>query len=319
MSHKAWARVALFIATTAAVFVGCRSPEPPPQEVTRVVTQIVELTPAPPTPRPAGAKELVICMAQEPPTVYVYGETMLTAQAIRHAIYTNYITNLAYDYQADGLEKIPSLADGDAVINVVAVATGDVVRRADDTVGPLSMGDTLVAADGQTVTFDGAPIDTNQMVVNFTMQPTVWSDGTPVSAADSVYSFNLAADAATTAPKYVIERTAAYEATGELSARWTGLPGFTDSTYFINFWRPLPEHLWGEFTAAELMQAEESNRRPVGDGPFVIQQWTPGESIRLARNPYYYRADEGLPYLDRVTIKFIPDTDQLLAQLPNGQ
>ncbi len=319
MSHKAWARVALFIATTAAVLAGCRSPEPPPQEVTRVVTQIVELTPAPPTPRPAGARELVICMAQEPSTIYVYGETMLTAQAIRHAIYTNYITNLSYDYQADGLEKIPSLADGDAVINVVAVATGDVVRRADDTVGPLAVGDTLVAADGQTVTFDGAPIDIRQMVVNFTMRPTVWSDGTPVSAADSVYSFNLAADPATTAPKYVIERTTTYEATGELSARWTGLPGFTDSTYFINFWQPLPEHLWGEFTAAELMQADESNRRPVGDGPFVIQQWTPGESIRLARNPYYYRADEGLPYLDRVTIKFIPDTDQLLAQLLNGQ
>ena len=317
MSHKAWVFVALFIVT--AVLAACRSPEPPPQEVTRIVTQVVELTPAPPTPGPARPKELVICMAQEPSTVYVYGETMLTAQAIRHAIYTNYITNLSYDYQADGLEKIPSLADGDAVVNVVTVVAGDVVRRADDSVGPLAVGDALVAADGRTVTFDGAPIDTNQMVVNFTMRPTVWSDGTPVSAADSVYSFNLAAAPDTTAPKYVIERTAAYEATGALSTRWTGLPGFTDSTYFINFWQPLPEHLWSGFTAAELMQAEESNRRPVGDGPFVIQQWTPGESIRLARNPYYYRAGEGLPYLDRVTIRFIPDTDQLLAQLLTGQ
>jgi hypothetical protein len=65
----------------------------------------------------------------------------------------------------------------------------------------------------------------------------------------------------------VIERTATYETTGELATRWTGLPGFTDSTYFINFWQPLPQHLWGEFSAAELMQADESNRRPVGDGP----------------------------------------------------
>ena len=319
MSMPIRALVALFILVGALGLTACESKEPPAVEVTRVVTQVVELTPAPPTPGAPRAKELVICMAQEPPTVYVYGETMLTAQAIRHALYTNYITNLAYDYQADGLEKIPSLADGDAVINVVEVVAGDVVRRADDTVGPLAVGDTLVAADGRTVTFDGAPIATHQMVVNFAMRPTVWSDGTPVSAADSVYSFNLAADPDTTAPKYVIERTATYETTGELATRWTGLPGFTDSTYFINFWQPLPQHLWGEFSAAELMQADESNRRPVGDGPFVIQRWTPGESIRLTRNPYYYRADEGLPYLDRITIKFIADTDQLLAQLLTGQ
>ena len=318
MPPKAWPIVALFIVISGLVIVGCRSPEPP-QEVTRVVTQVVELPPDPPTPGPAPTKELVICMAQEPSTIYVYGESMLTAAAIRHAVYTNYITNLAYDYQADGLEKIPSLADGDAVIHVVEVGEGDVVRRADDSVGPLAVGDTIIGAGGQIATFDGAPIATSQMVVDFALRPTIWSDGTPVSAADSVYSFNLAADPDTTAPKYVIERTATYEATGELGTRWTGLPGFTDSTYFTNFWRPLPEHLWGGFTAAELMVADESNRLPIGDGPFVIQQWTPGESIRLARNEHYYRVDEGLPYLDRVTIRFIPDTDQLLAQLLTGQ
>ena len=190
MSMPTRALVALFILVGTLGLTACESNEPPPVEVTRVVTQVVELTPIPPPPGPPRAKELVICMAQEPPTVYVYGETMLTAQAIRHALYTNYITNLSYDYQADGLEKIPSLADGDAVINVVEVAAGDVVRRADDTVGTLAVGDTLVTADGQTVTFDGAPLAPHQMVVNFAMRPTVWSDGTPVSAADSVYSFN---------------------------------------------------------------------------------------------------------------------------------
>ena len=318
MSNKPTALIALIALALAVSLAACRSEDLPPVEVTRVVTQVVEL-PATQPAAPARPKELTICMAQEPATLYLYGETMLTAAAIRHALYTNYITNLSYDYQADGLEKIPSLADGDAVVNTVEVAEGDVVRRADDSVGPLALGDTILNADGQTVTFDGAPVPTSQMVVEFTMQPTIWSDGTPVSAADSVYSFNLAADPATTAPKYVIERTAAYETTGALSLRWTGLPGFTDSTYFLNFWQPLPEHLWGEFSAAELMTADESNRLPVGDGPFVIQQWTPGESIRLRRNEHYYRAGEGLPYLDRVTFKFIPDTDQLVAQLLNGQ
>ena len=314
--------LALIVLFAVAALAGCArqgAEAPPPVEVTRVVTTVVEVTAPPPAAAPARPKELVICMAQEPATIYVYGEALLTARAIRHALYTNYITNLAYDYQADGLEKIPSLADGDAVIETVQVGAGDIVRRADDTVGPLAVGDAVVDAGGATVAFTGAPVSVGQMVVDFTMKPTVWSDGRPVSAADSVYSFSVASQPETTAPKYVIERTAAYEATGDLSVRWTGLPGFTDSTYFLNFWQPLPEHLWGQFSAAELMQIDESNRLPVGDGPFRILQWTPGESIRLTRNEHYYRAGEGLPYLDRVTIRFIPDTNQLLAQLLNGQ
>jgi len=316
--------LALIVLFAVAALAGCareREPAeaPPPVEVTRVVTTVVEVTAPPPAAAPARPKELVICMAQEPASIYIYGEAMLTARAIRHALYTNYITNLAYDYQADGLARIPSLDGDDAVIETVQVSAGDIVRRADDTVGPLAVGDVVVDASGAPVTFAGAPISVGQMVVDFTMKPTIWSDGTPVSAADSVYSFNVASQPETTAPKYTIERTAVYEATGDLSVRWTGLPGFTDSTYFLNFWQPLPEHLWGQFSAAELMQADESNRLPVGDGPFRILQWTPGESIRLTRNEHYYRADEGLPYLDRVTIRFIPDTNQLLAQLLNGQ
>jgi peptide/nickel transport system substrate-binding protein len=91
-----------------------------------------------------------------------------------------------------------------------------------------------------------------------------------------------------------------------------------DSTYYVNFWGPLPEHVLGGFTAAELLEAEESSRLPVGDGPFMITEWVAGDRMTLVRNPHYYRASEGLPYLDSVTYKFIPDTNQLIAQLISG-
>ena len=313
--------LAALLLLAGATLAACRSAAQPPAapiEVTRVVEQVVEVTSAP-LAQPPRPKSLVICMSQEPATLYIYGEPMQTAEAIRHAVYTNYITTLAYDYQADGLVKLPSLADGDAVLNLVEVREGDVVRKADDTVGPLALGDLITGADGVEVTFGGTPVLMNQMVVDFTMLPTVWSDGTPVRASDSVYSFKLAGAPETTAPKYTLERTARYEATGDLSTRWTSVPGFTDSTYFTNFWPPLPEHLWREFTPAELMEAEESTRLPVGDGPFRIIEWAAGERIRLIRNEHYYRRDEGLPYLDSVTFRFIPDTNQLLAQLLSGQ
>ncbi|MEZ4517800.1 MAG: peptide ABC transporter substrate-binding protein [Chloroflexota bacterium] len=287
-------------------------------EVTRIVEQVIEVT-ATPTDAPAKPKDLVICQSQEPDTLYLYGSSMVASRAVQHAIFTNYITNLSYAYQADGLEKLPGLADGDAVINSVEINEGDIVLTADDVVKALEPGDVVINSNMEAVIFDGEPITMGQMVVDFTMLPTVWSDGTPVSASDSIYSFNLASDPNSLTTKRVVERTAGYEATGDLSVRWTGIPGFRDSTYFTNFWQPLPEYILGGYSAAELLEAEESSHMPVGDGPFRITEWIPGDSIHLVRNEYYYRADEGLPYLDSVTFRFIPDTDQLLTQLLSGQ
>lgn len=335
MSKKVWALVALFVLIGSVVLVACTpttqtvevtrvvtetiTEEGEPVEVTRIVEEVVEVT-AVPTEAPVQPKDLVICQSQEPETLYLYGGSMLAASNVQHAIFTNYITTLSYSYQADGLEKLPTFDDGDAVLSSVEVAEGDVVLKADDTVGPLAVGDVVNVTDGtEPVTFDGTPVMMDQITADFTMLPTVWADGEPVKASDSVYSFNLVLDPDTPTVKYVAERTASYEATGDLSVRWTGLPGFRNATYNIAFWVPQPEHLWGGFTAAELLEAEESSRMPVGDGPFKIEEWVAGDSIRLTKNENYYRADEGLPYLDSVTFKFIPDTNQLLAQVLSGQ
>lgn len=289
-------------------------------EVTRVVfeEEVVEVT-ATPEPAEPVSKDLIVCMAQEPDTMYVYGGSMLAGSAVQHAIFENNLTTLSYAYQAQGIEKVPSLADGDAVVETVEVEAGTMVVNAAGDPVALEEGVEVTNADGETVVFDGTPVSMEQMFVDFTMKPRVWSDGTPVTSDDSVYSFELASDPDTPASKFTVDRTASYEATGELSNRWTGIPGYLDSTYFTNFWTPLPRHYLGGFTAAELLEAEESSRLPIGDGAFKIDEWVAGSEIRLSRNEFYYRADEGLPYLDTVTYRFIPDTNQLIAQLLSGQ
>ncbi|MEM7331446.1 MAG: ABC transporter substrate-binding protein, partial [Chloroflexota bacterium] len=80
-------------------------------------------------------------------------------------------------------------------------------------------------------------------------------------------------------------------------------------------WQPLPEHHLGGFSAAELLEAEESSRTPIGDGPYKIDEWVAGDSIVLSPNEFYY---EGAVPLNSVTYKFIPDTNQLIAQLLSG-
>jgi peptide/nickel transport system substrate-binding protein len=50
-----------------------------------------------------------------------------------------------------------------------------------------------------------------------------------------------------------------------------------------------------------------TNETYTGTGPFMLESWTPGDGARVVRNPNYWRADEGLPYLDAINFKFLVD------------
>jgi peptide/nickel transport system substrate-binding protein len=57
--------------------------------------------------------------------------------------------------------------------------------------------------------------------------------------------------------------------------------------------------------------------KPVGTGPFRFKSWSPGDRLELERNPDYYEA--GLPKLDGVTIRIIPEAAAQLAALESGE
>ena len=275
-------------------------------------------TPAPtlpPTATPRPPKDLVVCVGAEPTDLYLYGDDSIAATAIRHALYESPVTSLGYTYQALALEKLPSLADGDAQVQTVEVGEGDLVITAIGELAPLGQGTTVLNADGQPVTYDGQPITMTQLVVDYTFRPLVWSDGTPVTAEDSVFSFEIARDRATPRLNVETRYTAAYEATGERSVRWTGLPGYRDPAFMTHVWPPLPRHQLGDFAPAELPALDEAARAPLSYGAFVVESWTPGESIRLVPNPAYYRAADGLPHLTSLTFRFLA---QRSRGLPEG-
>ena len=332
-----FASVILFSVIT---FIGC---SPPPKvneietvEITRVVVETiietvvetveVEVIYEPesgqdllPKPEVKSLKHLVICTTEEPATLYKYGTSKLIEETIRHALFENDFTTLTFGHQPQGLKKLPDLEDGDAVLGSIEVQAGELVVDASGRVTPLDIGVTVIDAEGSETIYNGLPLMMDQLVVDFMMKPRFWSDGEPVTAVDSVYSFQLANDPDTPGNKFKAARTADYQAISNLGVRWTGLPGFHDPTYFTNFWGPLPHHALNGFTPSALLQAEISSRFPIGDGPFQITDWIPGQVIHLEPNENYYRADEGLPYLDKVTFRFIPDTNKLIAQLLRGE
>jgi peptide/nickel transport system substrate-binding protein len=73
-------------------------------------------------------------------------------------------------------------------------------------------------------------------------------------------------------------------------------------------------------SAAEILEADEANRLPIGWGPYIIDEWRPGDQIRLHRNPSYFRAGEGLPRFDYLTFRFLGDqSGSALQQLLTGE
>jgi peptide/nickel transport system substrate-binding protein len=55
---------------------------------------------------------------------------------------------------------------------------------------------------------------------------------------------------------------------------------------------------------------------PIGTGPYKLGEWVRGDRIVLVKNPDYHV--KGLPKLDRVTLRFIPDPNAALAALKAG-
>ncbi|MCD6494985.1 hypothetical protein J7K60_02915 [Candidatus Bipolaricaulota bacterium] len=55
---------------------------------------------------------------------------------------------------------------------------------------------------------------------------------------------------------------------------------------------------------------------PIGTGPFKFSEWAPGDHITLVKNSGYWKS--GVPYLDKVICRFIPDQAASLAALRSG-
>ncbi|HVC68116.1 MAG TPA: ABC transporter substrate-binding protein [Acidimicrobiales bacterium] len=87
-------------------------------------------------------------------------------------------------------------------------------------------------------------------------------------------------------------------------------------------WVPFNYYLCGgigsqfAFIAEPTWLASGSQTNPVGTGPFIFQDWVPNDHFTATRNPKYWRT--GMPYLDSITYRPIPDPQQLLASLNSG-
>lgn len=320
---------------------------------TRVFTRVVEVTPAPteslahlgtPTltlftqpadtqipvpspqvPSPTPLRVLTVCLGREPQTLFLYQAFSASARSVLQAIYDGPFDVQDFDFVAVILEKKPTQANGEVTLAPVEVQPGESFVDNSGNLTTLKKG-VIYRPSGcsetscsQAYPGDGT-VTMDQMVVRFRLLAgLLWSDNAPLTADDSVFSFEVASSLYPLAQPERVIRTASYRAMDAQTVEWRGLPGLVDPLYTANFFPPLPRHAWGSLSTSDLLQSDPTTKMPLGWGPYVIDQWVAGDHITLHKNPLYFRAREGLPYFDNLVFRFVDDDQQMMDALLTGE
>lgn len=151
----------------------------------------------------------------------------------------------------------------------------------------------------------------------FRLREASWSDGTPLTSSDVRFTWKAQTD-----PEVAWIGAAA-------KSRILDVETPDPRTAVFRFERPypeqfadavdggiLPEHVHGK-VPLDRWRGHDWSAVRVGSGPFLPASHRPGEEIVLERNPSYFR--EGLPHLDRIVVRIVPDTANVLAQFLAGR
>ncbi len=76
----------------------------------------------------------------------------------------------------------------------------------------------------------------------------------------------------------------------------------------------IPKHVYGDGQDAKKHPA---NSKTVGSGPFMLDDFKPGEHVILKKNPNYFIKDR--PFLDRIIIKNYKDTTSMVLATDKGE
>ncbi len=152
--------------------------------------------------------------------------------------------------------------------------------------------------------------------ITFTLREGVrWHDGEPFTSADVAFSAMEVWKPLQNLGRSIFANLEAVDTPDDLTAVFR----FSEPTpvQLIENALPavsavLPRHLYEGTEIAE----NPLNAAPLGTGPFVFAEHRPGEFYRLTRNDDYWA--EGLPYLDAIVQRVLPDAGAKAAALETG-
>lgn len=275
-----------------------------------------------------GQDTIIIALSQEPASLFGLVEDAAVERQTEALVIGRAYDNRGYDSVPLFYKELPTLENGLAVNAEVDVKEGDVVVDANGDVGPLAAGMKVVNTAGETVEFAaGGTVKMFQMTVTASfVDGLVWSDGTPVTAADMELADKIVCDKESGATTFfTCDRTAKIEYPDDQTGVYTYVPGYQPPAYYeTGPWaRPSAQVLsdgrkLGDVPAKEWATLPEIAECPMGFGPYTLAcgDWEKGVSITFHTNPNFVY---GAPKTPNIVIQFISDTNQAVAQLRTGE
>jgi peptide/nickel transport system substrate-binding protein len=139
----------------------------------------------------------------------------------------------------------------------------------------------------------------------------MWSDGTPLTADDVVFTFEMLMANDLEIPTVgEIDTVEALDAHTVKFVTKTSLIPFLYRSGIIDI---MPKHIWSEIDDPVTFT---NNENPVGSGPFLFDKWIEGEYVTLKKNPNYWKGDV---LIDEINVITYRSSDALALALKAGE
>ncbi|MDO8678976.1 MAG: ABC transporter substrate-binding protein [Acidobacteriota bacterium] len=157
-----------------------------------------------------------------------------------------------------------------------------------------------------------------------------WSDGTPFTSADALFSFQAVYDpkaASVLTSGLLINGVPLKVSAPDARTVVVKYPApFGPGIRLLDNLNIAPKHKLQAALAAGKFAAAWAAGTPIADlvsiGPFMLTRYESGQRLVFDRNPRYWKKDaagQPLPYLDQVIFEVVPDQNAELVRLQSGQ
>ena len=157
----------------------------------------------------------------------------------------------------------------------------------------------------------------------FKLRPGVtWNDGQPLDARDVDFTWKLWDN-----PKFGAATTSGFNliTSATVSSDNLSITFHLSQAYeaFVASWTdalsaPLPAHHFSTMSPDQVLKSADNLNPSVTSGPFMMSESKPGDHFTVVRNPKYYLASQGYPYLDKIVFRLIPSQDTILKDFQSN-
>lgn len=167
-------------------------------------------------------------------------------------------------------------------------------------------GQVVPALAAELPTVENGGISEDQTQITWTLQEgLLWSDGTPVTSDDVVFSWEYCSNEATGCATSAYANVETVEAVDDLTVTVT----FTSPQPFpfvpyVGYTSPIIQRAqFADCVGEAANSCTDQNFAPIGTGPFMVTELRPEDTVLYEMNPNYRGAANGQPFFGSVEIK----------------